>query len=137
MANQPKPLDLGPYSVQWLETPPGPCAACGSPVGSGPVGFSVEEPAGPLCDICLLDRNPGLGMLLMMANVNRELAEQTVQAEESELADDRMVALMTVAQMYNQGSEWPVRSAGVLTYVSGLEERAIVHLLQMMAGSSN
>ena len=53
---------------------------------------------------------------------HREVAEQSVQAEESELADDRMAALMTVTQMNNQGAEWPVRSAGVMKYVSGLDE---------------
>ena len=99
--NQPAAIKLGPYSVQWFETDPGPCACCGErggPVGSGPVGFKVD--AGPLCDNCLLERNMDLGMLLIMVNVNREFANQPKPDDLSE-GDPRKTALMTFSVMYD------------------------------------
>lgn len=137
MANMPIALEIGPFSVQWLETAPGPCAACSCLVGSGPVGFSIEEPTGPLCDGCLLDQCPGLGMLLMMANVNRELAQQTTEEGDPERADDCMVALMTVARMYDRGAGWPVRSSKATTFIEDLENRARHFLMQLVTSSSN
>ncbi len=65
------------------------------------MGFRMSEPAGPLCDKCLLERNVALGMLLIMANVNRELANQPKPDDPLE-ADLPKVAPMTFSMIYDQ-----------------------------------
>ena len=48
------------------------CAACGHEVaGGGPVGHRGEE---PLCDPCLLEGSPQLGMVLALVAVSRAYA---------------------------------------------------------------
>ncbi len=64
---EPPPIELGAVSIQWLADP-GLCPVCNEVVGSGPVGYSTDEPAGPRCDVCLLKEDKGLGMLLWMVD---------------------------------------------------------------------
>ena len=70
------------------------------------MGFKAD--AGPLCDNCLLDWNMDLGMLLVMANVNREFANQPKPDDPSQ-GDPRKTALMTFSMMYDETATWPRR----------------------------
>ena len=103
-----RPVTTGPFSIQWIDTsPPPPCAVCRRQVGNGPVGFSKGHPAGPLCDICLVDLNVDLGMLLWLAHIAREGADIT--AVDLDHADMCMIALTTIAHMLHRGAAWPAR----------------------------
>lgn len=110
-------IELGPYSVQWLETDPGPCAVCGREVGWGPVGFKMDDPLGPVCDTCLLELNTELGMLLLMAHTSRELAHQATSAADPR---EHLVGLLTFAKVYDQGAKWPRRRIAATQLVDEL-----------------
>lgn len=106
--------------IRWFETEAGPCVHCRRPVGSGPVGFAEEDPAGPVCDPCLLSFNADLGMLLTMANVSRELAARAAVTDDPWEADQQMVALMASARIYHQGSDWPARRVAAMEVIQEL-----------------
>ncbi len=100
----------------------GPCA-CGLEIGSGPVGFRLDEPVGPVCDGCLLELNRDIGMLMWMAHVVREMAETVAATEEPLKVDQAMLLLMKFAQTYHLGAKWPHRRAAVLDLVDELRAR--------------
>lgn len=56
------------YSIRVATDPGSPCRLCAAETGSGPVGYREEE---PVCDLCLLENSPELGMLLAVAAVTR------------------------------------------------------------------
>ncbi len=114
-------LALGPVSIVWLETDPGPCA-CGQEIGVGPVGFHLD-PKKPVCDKCLLELHKDIGMMMWMAHVARELAGNATGVDDPWRADQYMVALMTLARIYHQGAEWPHREAAALDFVEELKAR--------------
>ena len=130
-------LELGPVSIQWCEADPGPCVVCARHLGAGPVGFTLGDPPGPTCDGCLLQLHEGLGMLLMMVNINRELAA----ADDRDPADQKLVALMTVSKIYDRGARWPTRPVAVLEYLRELESLAarlpLQALLKLVDGPSH
>ena len=117
-------LELGPISIEWLETDPGPCAVCSGHVGWGPVGFRREQgeerekPAGPVCDSCLLNLSPDLGMLLLFANAARELASDL--PEDFLVADRQRIALMTFAKIYDLVAQWPRRPYAFMSFLKDL-----------------
>lgn len=95
--------------VRWCDSDPGPCAGCGGPSGTGPVGFRLHPEPGPLCDSCLARAEPGLGRLLVAVNAIRELAD-------SPPADPwpgrhRALVLTLVAKLYHrhESRAWPYR----------------------------
>ncbi len=116
-----KPLALGPVSIVWLETDPGPCA-CGREIGAGPVGFDLE-PQEPVCDRCLLDRHKDIGMIMWMIHIARELAGEATGTGDPWRADQIMVALMAFAKLYNASAEWPCREAAAMDYMEELRGR--------------
>ncbi len=113
--------ELRAVSIQWLDAP-GLCP-CGEVVGSGPVGYSTDEPAGPRCDDCLLQEDKGLGMVLWMVLVARQLARQATGTENPEDADQCLLVLMAFAKMFDQDAAWPHREAGALDLVAELRKR--------------
>ena len=115
-------IELGPVSIQWLAEP-SLCAACGETVGSGPVGYSLSAPAGPRCDGCLLKEDEGLGMLMWVGLVSRQLAGQAAGATDPLEADRCMLILMSFSKMFDQGADWPHREAVALKLVDKLRER--------------
>ncbi len=56
------------YSIRVATDPGSPCRLCASETGSGPVGYRGEE---PVCDLCLLENSPELGILLAVVAVTR------------------------------------------------------------------
>ena len=112
-------LALGPVSIIWLETDPGPCA-CGREIGTGPVGFHLD-PGEPVCDNCLLDLHSGLGQVMWMTHVVRDLAREA--ADNPQLADQFKVALMGFAKIYNISAAWPFRKAAAVDFMEELKER--------------
>ncbi len=117
-------LALGPVSIIWLETDPGPCA-CGCEIGVGPVGFRLE-PREPVCDKCLLDLHKDIGMMLWMTHIARELAAQATGIDDPWRADQFMVALMAFAGLYNAEAGWPSREAAAMDFMEELKERMAV-----------
>ena len=136
-ATRPEPA---PCSIEWFDSDPGPCVVCGRKIGAGPVGFRGDDPVGPYCDGCTLERNKDLGMLLMVANICREIAAEAEDAGECR-HDELIVALMVVVRMYNRASSWPVRSVKVLGYFERLKERIpevpVEAILKMMLGDKH
>ncbi len=66
------------YSIRAAAAGPTACAACGHEVAGGaPLGLRGEE---PLCDPCLLEASPQLGLMLALAAVARAFAEACRQA---------------------------------------------------------
>ncbi len=116
-------IELGLYSVQWFEADPGPCCQCNREVGEGPAGFSTDDPAGPLCDGCLLLLDKQLGNLLWLANMARELAEEASRIEDPWRVDQVLVTMMTFAKLYDQGADWPRREAKAAVLMKELETR--------------
>ncbi len=111
----------GAVSIQWLADP-GLCP-CGEVVGSGPVGYSMDEPAGPRCDVCLLKEDKGLGMVLWMVLVARQLARQATGTESPVDADQCLLVLMAFSKMFDQEAEWPHRDAVAVDLVTELRAR--------------
>ena len=58
---------MSDFSIVWLKQEKGPCVLCGDETGVGAVGWHQENPIGPVCDACMLDRERTLGALLMKA----------------------------------------------------------------------
>lgn len=60
------------YSIQVADSPSLTCADCGQAfTGGGPVGHRGEE---PLCDYCLFEGSPQLGMVMALISVTRACA---------------------------------------------------------------
>lgn len=116
-------IKLGSVSLEWYETDPGPCVECQQETGSGPIGFKLGKPAGPVCDECLVRLSKGLGNLLRMAHVAREVAEIATGIEDPWRADQCMVVLMTFAQLFNKGAKWPARPIGASQFLEQLQTR--------------
>lgn len=95
-------------SIRWVTEPTGTCARCGEVVGRGPIGYQEGEEPGPVCDRCLIDAEPGLGMLLVAGNLMREVA-QDAAAERADL--NQVLLLLVFAKLYDQaeGEHWPAR----------------------------
>ncbi len=107
-------IKLEPY-IQWLPESPGRCVICDlTKVGSGLVGFRRDDPPGPVCDPCLIQLQPRLGMALLFLNICRELADDWPDQPEDQ--DRRSEVLMAVARLYHaqESREWPMRPLRIL-----------------------
>ncbi len=58
---------MSDVSIVWLKEKQGPCVLCGVETGSGLVGWNLGDPAGPVCDTCMIDQERSLGALLRKA----------------------------------------------------------------------
>ena len=111
-------IELESVSIEWIEADSAPsCVLCQKEVGSGPVGFSKADPVGPVCDDCMLNLHPELGMLLLFANAGRDLANHSRDPLE---AAEHRERLMTIAKIYDASAQWPRRTEAVLHYMRDL-----------------
>ncbi len=111
-------IKLESVSIEWLNADPERfCVLCKKEVGSGPVGFSKADPVGPVCDDCMLELHPELGMLLLFANAGRDLANHSRDPLE---AAEYREGLMTLAKIYDVSAQWPRRSEAVFHYMRDL-----------------
>lgn len=110
-------VELGPVSIVWVETDPGPCA-CGGAIGWGLVGFRRDDPQGPVCDKCLLKLHEDVGLAMRMIHIARELASNATHDDGR--ADRFMVALAAFAKLYNLAATWPPREVAVTEFVEKL-----------------
>ena len=114
--NQPV-IEPGPYSIQWVYSNPGRCVVCHLlPVGSGLIGFKHIDPAGPPCDPCIMQLQPRLVTLLLLANICRELADGYPDKRRDR--DRRQTLLIAVARVYHaqESKLWPVRKLTLLDF---------------------
>ncbi len=81
----------GTESIVFSSAPAGACLACGEEVGAGPIGWCTEPEPGPLCDDCLNERCTELRVVLMVANLLRELVEMGGGSEEEEMVRRRLL----------------------------------------------
>ena len=92
------------YTIRVAENPGALCSACGSQeTGAGPVGYRDDE---PVCDLCLLQANSDLGLLLAVAAVVRAYAATTQDEQQEALAE-----LSVFARIYHRvaSQSWPPR----------------------------
>ena len=116
-------VELGDFCIEWLHSGAGPCVLCEEETGTGPVGWHKADPVGPVCDRCMIDRERGLGALLMTANVMRELVEVPTEGDHSAY-DQVVMAMMAYARRYNiVESAWPIRRFHFLEILEELDEQ--------------
>ncbi len=94
----PTPL---PYTIEYLDPAPGPCIDCGAEVPLGPVGWAHEPKEGPLCDACLRPRCPPLSVVLLLANMLRELGGLECASDEEQW--NLMASLLTAGRTFEAG----------------------------------
>jgi len=82
------------YSIRVAKNPGSLCAACGKQeTGSGPVGY-LDDAA--VCDLCLLQGNHELGLVLAVICVTRAYASVRGDSEESQAALEELGAFARV-----------------------------------------
>ena len=94
------------YSIRVAENPGILCTACGNQeTGAGPVGYLDDE---PICDLCLLERNTDLGLLVAMTAVARAYAATDGTPDERQEA---LAELGVFARIYHRiaSQSWPAR----------------------------
>ena len=108
-------------AILWSNPQAGACIECERQVGSGPVGFRLEEPQGLLCDSCTLACERGLGLVLKAVNLLREMAQ--VEPKTADEHNQRLVYLMTFAALYDQSEQkrWQVRPIGWMEVVEDVD----------------
>ncbi len=104
----------GPCAIELSAFEAGPCIACGTEVGAGPVGRAREPEPGPLCDSCLKDRCLPLGTFLWLINAMREVGEfECRDIEETKLLIGMLATLGRLMQS-SVLDQWPLRPADVV-----------------------
>ncbi len=94
------------YSIRVAENPGTLCAACGKQeTGSGPVGFFDDQ---AVCDLCLLQGNTDLGLMVAMTAVSRAYAATGGSIDEQQEA---LAELGAFARIYHRiaSQSWPAR----------------------------
>ncbi len=82
------------YTIRIADNPGTTCATCGKQeTGSGPVGFLDDE---PVCDLCLLEGSPELGMVLALISVVRAYANMNGTPEERQAALEELGAFARI-----------------------------------------
>ncbi len=76
------PASPHPYTIEFLDTEPGPCIGCGTEVPRGPTGWSHRPEPGPLCDACFTDRCVPLNIVLVLADIMRDLGSVECEGKE-------------------------------------------------------
>ncbi len=92
-------VEAAPYSIR-IPVPAGDtrCPRCGSRfLAAGPTGFAAEQ---PICDLCLLDGSPPLGMLVALAAVVRAFG--AVAPEDESDYREASEELATFARVYER-----------------------------------
>ncbi len=90
-----KPATGPVYSIRLAAAPGAPCRLCAAETGSGPVGYRGDE---PICDLCLLEEAPALGMVLAVVAVVR--AYGSVELAPTDERRDALNELGAFARIY-------------------------------------
>ncbi|MCP3963758.1 MAG: hypothetical protein GY719_38470, partial [bacterium] len=108
------------YSIIFVQRDAGPCATCGAETGSGVIGWSAQEDR-PLCDACLIEVSPHLGMVLNVALIFREVGGIEPDGDPVEL----VYQVLTLARIYESaaGKIWPARKPGLIEFARRLAKR--------------
>ncbi len=104
----PEPADHG-YSIQ-LPGAPGRawCAHCGQELrAEGPTGFVA---AGPICDLCLLQGSPRLGMVLVLVAHARVVASAFTAESSTGAYWEALGEIGTFCQSFERLMTGPVRT---------------------------
>ena len=87
----------GGYSIRVATSPGTPCAECHAPTGAGPIGC-LDDAA--VCDRCLIEGCPELGMVLALIAVTRAYA--TIELQEADERQEALEELGTFAHLYER-----------------------------------
>ncbi len=101
------------YSIVFVDQDAGVCARCGADAGSGPVGWSALA-GRPVCDACLNEVSPHLGMVLNVALIFRQVGAIEPGGDPTEL----IYQVLTLARIYQSASSkiWPARKPGLIEF---------------------
>ncbi len=101
------------YSIIFIESDAGACARCGAEAGNGPVGWSTEADR-VVCDTCLIEVSPHLGMMLNVALILRQVGAIGAGGNPTEL----IYQVLMLARIYESASSkvWPSRKPGLIEF---------------------
>ncbi len=101
------------YSIVFVDHTAGVCARCGADAGSGPVGWSTQTDRA-ICDACLIEVSPHLGMVLNVALIFRQVGAIEPDGDPTEL----IYQVLTLARIYESASSkvWPARKPGLIEF---------------------
>ena len=101
------------YSIVFVDSDAGPCARCGAETGSGAVGWSHARDQS-VCDACLIEVSPHLGMVLNVALLFREVGGIEPDGDPIEL----VYQVLTLARIYESAAAkvWPARKPGLIEF---------------------
>ncbi len=85
------------YSIRVAADPGAPCPLCGVETGSGPVGYHGDQ---AICDLCLLEASPALGVVLGLVAVTR--AYGSVEVASTDERRDALQELGAFARIYER-----------------------------------
>ncbi len=101
------------YSIIFLHGDAGECARCGAHTGNGPVGWSAQADRA-VCDTCLIEVDPHLGMVLNVALIFRQVGAIEPDGDPTEL----IYQVLTLARIYESACSkiWPARKPGLIEF---------------------
>lgn len=101
------------YSIVFVDSDAGECARCGVETGKGAVGWCAEVGRG-VCDACLIEVSPHLGMVLNVALIFREVGGIEPGGDPIEL----VVQVLTLARIYEEAASkaWPAGKPGLIEF---------------------
>ncbi len=104
---------MAEYSLLFVQSGAGACAVCGAETGSGVIGWSAQEDR-PLCDACLIEVSPHLGMALNVVLIFREVGQIEPDGDPIEL----VYQVLTLARIYESAAVkvWPARKPGLIEF---------------------
>lgn len=108
------------YSIVFVvDSEAGPCTRCGADTGKGPVGWSHARDQA-VCDACLIEVSPHLGMVLNMALIFREVGGIEPDGDPIEL----VYQVLTLARIYEGAAAkvWPARKPGLIEFAKRLAD---------------
>ncbi len=101
------------YSIIFDREHFGACVRCGSEVGSGPARWSAQAQR-PVCDACLIEVSPHLGMVLNVALIFRQVGRIEPGEDQLEL----IYQVLMLARIYESAASkiWPARKPGLIEF---------------------
>ncbi len=98
--------DRDGYSIVFTPGDAGPCARCGAETGRGPVGWNATADR-PICDACLIEVSPHVGMVLNVALIFRQVG--AIEPGEDQL--ELIYQVLMLARVYESAASkvWPAR----------------------------
>ncbi len=105
--------DSAGYAIVFVESDAGPCARCEAETGRGALGWSAVHNR-PVCDPCLIEVSPHLGMVLNVALIFREVGGMEPDGDPIEL----VYQVLSLARIYEDAASkvWPARKPGLIEF---------------------